>query len=437
MTRPSTLPAAPAHGRRTVGRAVAGGLAALAVAPALAEAAGAAEAAKPKPKPKRKWHRCKVHKKHTCWHARTCPHRKHKPASPARPAEPTRVRRPRPVRTTSRPPCRRSSRARAALHLASRFTYGMTPALHAGDERPPTRQAWFEAQLQPATIATRSADALQSWWPSLDLDAPTLWQREQDEVEGSLGGDGQLPALVPDAPDLAPSARCSRSSPSSSRTTCTCRSTTTASSASASTTGSSSARTPSAGSTRCSSRRSPTPRWGPASTTPARRSPPPTRTSAASCSSCTPSAAATTPRTTSRTPRGSSPATGSTCGDLERPGTTRRATGPAPVKVLGFSHANAAADGRPVAEAYLTYLAHHPATAQRLAKKLAVRFVSDSPSDGARPAPRRRLPGEPDRDRPGPPGPGRPPGVRGRRRRQGAHARPTTSWPPTAPWTSP
>ena len=53
-----------------------------------------------------------------------------------------------------------------------------------------------------------------------------------------------------------------------------------------------------------------------------------------------------------------------------------------PVNVLGFSHANAAADGRPVAEAYLTYLAHHPATARRLAKKLAVRFVSDSPSDG-------------------------------------------------------
>jgi hypothetical protein len=48
---------------------------------------------------------------------------------------------------------------------------------------------------------------------------------------------------------------------------------------------------------------------------------------------------------------------------------------------MGFTHANAATDGRPVAEAYLTYLAHHPATAHRLARKLAVRFVSDSPSD--------------------------------------------------------
>ncbi len=51
-----------------------------------------------------------------------------------------------------------------------------------------------------------------------------------------------------------------------------------------------------------------------------------------------------------------------------------------PVQVLGFSHANAAADGRPVAEALLRYLAQHPATAQRIALKLCRRFVSDFPS---------------------------------------------------------
>ena len=51
-----------------------------------------------------------------------------------------------------------------------------------------------------------------------------------------------------------------------------------------------------------------------------------------------------------------------------------------PVKVLGFSHANAsAAQGVQVATAYLRHLAHHPATARRLATKLCVRFVSDSP----------------------------------------------------------
>ena len=51
------------------------------------------------------------------------------------------------------------------------------------------------------------------------------------------------------------------------------------------------------------------------------------------------------------------------------------------VKVLGFSHANHSTDGSELAKDYLRYLAHHPATARTIARKLAVRFVSDSPSD--------------------------------------------------------
>jgi uncharacterized protein (DUF1800 family) len=51
-----------------------------------------------------------------------------------------------------------------------------------------------------------------------------------------------------------------------------------------------------------------------------------------------------------------------------------------PVRVLGFSHANAsAADGLATGDAYLTYLATHPATAHRIAHKLARRFVCDDP----------------------------------------------------------
>ncbi|CAM3541417.1 DUF1800 domain-containing protein [Nocardioides dubius] len=49
------------------------------------------------------------------------------------------------------------------------------------------------------------------------------------------------------------------------------------------------------------------------------------------------------------------------------------------VKVLGFTHKNTAGDGRPVVRAYLNYLARHPATARRVARLLAVRFVSDRP----------------------------------------------------------
>ena len=53
-----------------------------------------------------------------------------------------------------------------------------------------------------------------------------------------------------------------------------------------------------------------------------------------------------------------------------------------PVSVLGFTHANASdAGGEAVANALVNYLAHHPATAKRIAHKLAVRFVSDTPSD--------------------------------------------------------
>jgi hypothetical protein len=52
------------------------------------------------------------------------------------------------------------------------------------------------------------------------------------------------------------------------------------------------------------------------------------------------------------------------------------------VTVLGFTHANASADGRAALTAYLDYLAKHPATAERIARRLCVRFVSDTPSAG-------------------------------------------------------
>ena len=45
------------------------------------------------------------------------------------------------------------------------------------------------------------------------------------------------------------------------------------------------------------------------------------------------------------------------------------------VRVLGFGHANGAGEAGPMALA--DYLARHPATAQRLAEKLCVRFVAD------------------------------------------------------------
>ncbi|MCW2814277.1 MAG: hypothetical protein JWN84_1732 [Nocardioides sp.] len=51
-----------------------------------------------------------------------------------------------------------------------------------------------------------------------------------------------------------------------------------------------------------------------------------------------------------------------------------------PVTVLDFSHANREADGRAATAAYLRHLARHPRTAERLARRLCVKFVSDAPT---------------------------------------------------------
>ena len=50
------------------------------------------------------------------------------------------------------------------------------------------------------------------------------------------------------------------------------------------------------------------------------------------------------------------------------------------VKVMGFRDRNRKKDGRKLTRAYLEYLAQHPATARRIAYKLAVKFVRDEPS---------------------------------------------------------
>ncbi len=49
------------------------------------------------------------------------------------------------------------------------------------------------------------------------------------------------------------------------------------------------------------------------------------------------------------------------------------------VRVLDFGDANSGRDGRALARRYVRYLAHHPATARRVAHRLAVRFVADEP----------------------------------------------------------
>lgn len=50
-----------------------------------------------------------------------------------------------------------------------------------------------------------------------------------------------------------------------------------------------------------------------------------------------------------------------------------------PVRVRGFSHKNRKGDGREVTQDYLRYLAHHPDTAEKIAERLATKFVRDDP----------------------------------------------------------
>jgi uncharacterized protein (DUF1800 family) len=48
-----------------------------------------------------------------------------------------------------------------------------------------------------------------------------------------------------------------------------------------------------------------------------------------------------------------------------------------PVQVMGFSDENGAPDARDLTRRYLSYLAHHPMTAKRIATKLVLKFVRD------------------------------------------------------------
>jgi hypothetical protein len=376
MLEPGSLATAPT--RRGLHRALAGGLATAAVAPLLAaeDAAASAPQGKGSGQEKRKWHRCKVHRKHTCFKARTCRHRRHKP-QPADDDDPptgggggTQT----PLPQTELPDA-------AALHLASRFTYGMTPALHAEMQSAGGAAAWFAAQLQPGAGPDPVGDGLQSWWQSIDLDTAAIVQRDKSGVEAGWEAMANyqrwcllrriyskrqvLEVLteffenhlhVPVYDDGVYGFRAAYGKLIRSHAL--------------------------------------------------------GRFDQMLVAAITHPAMGTSLDNASSTKNAPNENLGRELLELHTVGrgnhdeddvknSARILTGyrvdmwrtwnvwydtashwTGPVEVLGFTHPNAAADGRPVAEAYLTYLAHHPATATRLAKKLAVRFVSDSPSDG-------------------------------------------------------
>lgn len=70
-----------------------------------------------------------------------------------------------------------------ALHVVRRWTYGYTPALAEEVAAAGGHARWFEQQLHPERIADAEADALRSWWPSLDRAPLDLWERQVSGAE--------------------------------------------------------------------------------------------------------------------------------------------------------------------------------------------------------------------------------------------------------------
>jgi Protein of unknown function (DUF1800) len=70
-------------------------------------------------------------------------------------------------------------------HLVGRFSYGITPDLAAEVRRRGGADGWFEWQLEPDQIADRRTRKLEKWWPYLAYGPDKLWN---DNVSGTKGG---------------------------------------------------------------------------------------------------------------------------------------------------------------------------------------------------------------------------------------------------------
>ncbi|HEX2177715.1 MAG TPA: DUF1800 domain-containing protein [Nocardioidaceae bacterium] len=64
----------------------------------------------------------------------------------------------------------------AQRHLLSRFSYGVTPGLVGEMRRAGGAEAWFNRQLRPGRIRDRQAAAMRAWFPYLDRTPSQLWQ---------------------------------------------------------------------------------------------------------------------------------------------------------------------------------------------------------------------------------------------------------------------
>ncbi len=72
-------------------------------------------------------------------------------------------------------------------HLVSRFSYGLTPTLATQVRAAGGARAWWERQLTPAAVPDAFADQLQSWWPTLGQSPQDMWAADKTGMMRAFG----------------------------------------------------------------------------------------------------------------------------------------------------------------------------------------------------------------------------------------------------------
>ena len=69
-------------------------------------------------------------------------------------------------------------------HLVTRFSYGLTRTLARDVRKAGGAMEWFEQQLRPRSVSDKDAAEVDAWWPELSYSPAKLWQRNINMVQG-------------------------------------------------------------------------------------------------------------------------------------------------------------------------------------------------------------------------------------------------------------
>jgi hypothetical protein len=74
--------------------------------------------------------------------------------------------------------------SRPDRHLVTRFSYGLTPTLAHDVRKAGGAREWFDGQLKPRSVSDKEAAKVDAWWPELYYSPAKLWQRQIGQVQG-------------------------------------------------------------------------------------------------------------------------------------------------------------------------------------------------------------------------------------------------------------